>query len=173
MSPSRTQLFPLVALVLFAALAVGVACSADPDAVHPSYDRCAAGDTCGLGTSCEPAALQTTDAGVARFCTHGCAVDGDCPGFAARCVVTGDGGVGQCFRECARDLDCRAGSTCHGWRLAGVRTGLCVPHTGVRRCNAAGECAPYDDVCDGSDAGASFVDAGGAGVCRASVATSP
>lgn len=150
---------------LAAALAC-VACEPDEDPIHPSYDRCSAGAQCGLSTTCERAQLTTDAATAASLCTRACSVDGECPGFSGRCVTTVVD-AGQCLRECARDLDCRPGSTCHGLRLKGARVGLCVPDTGPRRCATGADCAPFEDGCDLRDAGVSPFDASAQnGACR-------
>lgn len=161
---------PLVrcAFALAAAL-LGVACDPDKDPVHPSYDRCEPGEPCGLSTTCERAQLTTRDAGAASLCTRACSLDSECPGFSARCVM-GAADAGQCLRECARDLDCRPKTTCHGLRINDARVGVCVPDTGPRACATGVDCAPFDDVCDLRDAGVSPFDAAAAnGTCRFAV----
>ncbi len=158
---------PLIRCVLaLAAAPLGVACAPDKDTVHPSYDRCEPGEPCGLSTTCARARLTTNAARTASLCTHACSLDSECPGFAARCVtVAAD--AGQCLRECARDLDCRPKTTCHGLRINGTRVGVCVPDTGARACATGAACAPFDDVCDLPDAGVLTFDADAEpGTCR-------
>ncbi len=159
---------PAFARALLVALACA-GCGTPDDPVHPSYDPCVAPEPCGLSTTCERVALTATGA-AASLCTRACALDADCPGFSARCVMAPtDGGApsGQCYRECTADLDCRAGTACHALRLGGALTGLCVPDTGRRGCRTRADCAPFEDICDLSDAGASPFDASAAsGRCR-------
>lgn len=165
----------LTALTLIVAC-VALGCDDTRDPVHPSYDICRGDAPCGLSTTCRRAGLTTTDAG-ASFCTSECSFARECPGVNARCVAVSidDGGLrGQCYRACERDRDCRVDNTCHAVRIEGVRTGICVPYTGPRRCSTARDCAPFDDLCDLTDAGASPFDAAGMlGECRVALPTSP
>lgn len=171
--PSASQL-SLSCIALVTALAA-IGCDDTVDPVHPSYDRCAIGEPCGLSTQCRRAGLTTTDAG-ASFCSLECSFERDCPGVVARCVPVSidDAGLrGQCFRGCESDANCRLGSSCHAVRLDGVRLGICVPDTGRRGCHTAADCAPFDDICDQTDASVSPFDASAAtGVCRIALAAS-
>ena len=158
---------PLIQRVfVFAAALVCVACDPDKDPIHPSYDRCEPGETCGLSTTCERVLLTTDAAAAASLCTRACSLDSECPGFSARCAtVAAD--AGQCLRECARDLDCRPDTAGHGRRINGARVGVCVPATGARACSTGADCAPFDDRCDLRDAGVSPIDADAArGTCN-------
>ncbi len=164
----------LAAVSLVVALA-GLGCDDTTDPVHPSYDRCAPAEPCGLSTTCRRAGLATTDAG-ASFCTAECTFARDCPGVSARCVAVSidDGGLqGQCYRACEASSDCRDGTTCHAARIDGRRVGICVPDTGPRRCRTALDCAPFDDLCDLTDAGVSPFDAATTGLCRIALSASP
>lgn len=171
--PSASQLSLSCIAVVTALAAIGCDDTADP--VHPSYDLCAGDEPCGLSTQCRRAGLTTSDAG-ASFCTLECSFERDCPGVAARCVpvAVDDAGLrGQCFRACVSDDDCRVRSSCHAVILDGTRVGVCVPDTGRRGCHTAAECAPFDDICDQTDASVSPFDASAAtGVCRIALSAS-
>jgi hypothetical protein len=163
------------ARALLVAAAAWLGCDDTKDPVHPSYDRCAADEPCGLSTQCRRAGLTTRDAG-ASFCTTECSFERECPGVAARCVsvaVDDAGPRGQCYRACESDRECRVGSTCHALRVEGSRVGVCVPDTGTRACRTALDCAPFEDVCDVTDAGASPFDASATGACRIAIPASP
>ena len=172
-NPSRDSLRGLAGVAFLAALA-GFGCDDTTDRVHPSYDRCAGDEPCGLATLCQRAGLTTTDAG-ASFCSAECSFSRECPGVSARCVaVATDGGLrGQCYRACESNLDCRDGMLCHAVRIDGSRVGVCVPDTGLRRCRTALDCAPFDDLCDLTDGGVSPFDAAVSGVCRMALPASP
>lgn len=168
MRPPAPHLLAPAAAALVAALAAAT-CGPASDPVHPSYDRCAAPEPCGLMTTCRPATLTTADAG-ASHCTVACRDDADCPGFNARCVPPAGGpgaGEPQCYRGCASSDDCRPGASCHGVMVGSQRAGVCVPDTGPRRCRTEADCAPLADVCVFEDAGAPARDASAPqGSCR-------
>ncbi len=164
----------LAGAALVAALA-GLGCDDTADPVHPSYDPCAPDEPCGLSTACRRAGLVTTDAS-ASFCTAECSFSRECPGVSARCVAVSidDGGLrGQCYRGCETSRDCRDGTVCHAMRVDGSRVGVCVIDTGPRRCRTALDCAPFDDLCDLTDGGASPFDASATGLCRIALSASP
>jgi hypothetical protein len=137
---------------------VVVGCNEALDPVHPSYDRCAIGETCGLNTRCLPATLSSTG-GIANHCTALCTADRDCPGINARCItLASDGGTSsQCFRSCQSTADCREATSCHTLRNGAIDMGVCVPDLGRRRCTSSADCAPFADPCTYPDGG---VDAG-------------
>lgn len=150
-----------------AALLAALGCDAADDPVHPSYDPCAAGASCGLGTRCAAVPLRRTpgDAAVS-LCTASCGVDHDCPGFDARCVAPPGGAADAgslCYRGCVTSLDCRGGTACHPLRRDGVRIGVCVPDDGRARCASNADCAPFDEACAIPDAG---LGRDAAGTCR-------
>lgn len=150
---------------LTAILLTALGCSPDDDRVRPSYDPCAPGASCGLGTRCAavPLRLVPGDAAVS-LCTAGCLEDGECPGFDARCLRAPSSDAGaQCYRGCATSLDCRNGTACHAVRRGVERLTVCVPDNGQFRCGSDRDCAPFDEACVIRDAGAPGRDA--AGVC--------
>lgn len=140
-------------LLLSFALCLGCADDAAP---RLSYDRCAAGDVCGLGTQCLSVALSTTGA-AATLCSLRCQADLDCPGWSARCVseASTDGDArGRCLRRCEVATDCRTGTRCASLMTPGGVSSVCVPDLGDRPCASAGDCAPFAMRCAAADGGA-------------------
>ncbi len=121
-----------------------------------SYDRCNAGEACGLGTSCLSVSF-TTATGSAMLCSRACTRDEECPGLYARCVQPlGSGSdAARCLRGCAGDDECRVGTRCVSVATASGVTPACVPDTGLRRCADDGACAPFAQRCVRGDAGVS------------------
>lgn len=152
-----------LALALTLALA---ACDETP-AAPLSYDRCAAGATCGIGTRCEEVTLSTTGA-ASMLCTAACVRDLECPGWSARCAPASDAtrAGARCFHGCDADADCRRGTVCRPLRRSGVAldaggadggtgevVGVCVPDFGPRACTRDEDCAPFALRCVGEDGG--------------------
>ncbi len=137
-------------------LALLAACGAD--SVPPlSYDRCNAGEACGLGTTCL-AVPVATGAPSAMLCTRACVLDDDCPGLHARCVqaLGAAASDARCLRACATNDECRVGTRCVSVTTSSGTAPACVPDTGDRTCTDDGACAPLAQRCVARDGGVSI-----------------
>lgn len=100
------------------------------------WDRCAEGDTCTGGTSCQLTTYSANDV-PARLCTQACSRSVACPAMGAHstfpvgCATpTPATGEGQCYEVCETSANCGAGTRCVA--RPGLPFQLCLP-VGVPR----------------------------------------